>query len=71
MEEPFHLLERDFQHCFLRGGKPEKPDKIPRSKDEDQNIQANVCQLRDLTPGYIGDRRVQSLLLTVQCYTVL
>ena len=48
---------------FMEGGKPENPEKNPRSKDENQQqTQPTYDTGPESNPGHIGGRRALSLL---------
>ena len=48
---------------FMEGGKPENPEKNPRSKDENQQqTQPTYDTGPELNPGHIGGRRALSPL---------
>ena len=48
---------------FVEGGKPEGPEKNPRSKDENQQQTRLTCDAGPQSnPGHIGDRRAFSPL---------
>ena len=49
---------------FVEGGKPENPEKNPRSKDENQQQTQPTYDVEsgESNPGHIGERRVLSPL---------